>query len=83
MNGADILDELRKVLHEVMGVKHPIEPSTRILSDLELDSLQRIELVIEVENRFRIWLEPEDEENLGTIGDLIRVIENRSATSDA
>lgn len=39
------------------------------------DSLQLMTLVIAVEDRFRIFLEPEDEERIATIDDLIDVIE--------
>jgi acyl carrier protein len=44
---------------------------------MQLDSLQLIALVVEVENRFRVCLEPEDEARIATIGDLVEVIRRR------
>lgn len=45
-------------------------PDLRLAEDLALDSIQRLTLAVEVENRFRICLDPEDEEGIDTVGDL-------------
>ncbi|MFO7587845.1 MAG: acyl carrier protein [Gemmatimonadota bacterium] len=85
MNEEEILAGLREILRERMGVERPLGKETRVLADLELDSLRRIELLIEVENRFRVRLEPEDEEDVRTLGDLARVVAVRrsaGASSD-
>lgn len=76
-----VLSGLREIL-ESMGIERPVDASTQILGDLELDSLRRIELVIEVENRFRVCLEPEDEASVRTLGDLARVIGARGGPGD-
>lgn len=68
-----ILEGIREALRE-LEIPHPADLDTRVPDDLGLDSLQRIALVIEIENRFRICLEPEDEERVATIGDLVRII---------
>jgi len=81
MTSEQILEALREILREKLAVDRPVGPATRVVGDLELDSLQRIELVIEVENHFRICLEPEDEEKIETVQDLVRVIEDRQDAS--
>jgi acyl carrier protein len=83
MSDAEILDALKEILQKRMRVDRPIEPPVRVLHDLELDSLQRIALVIEVENRFQVCLEPEDEQAIETIADLIRVIGERQQSVGA
>ena len=53
------------------------DSSLRLAEDLALDSVQRLTLAVEVENRFRICLEPEDEEGIATVGDLASVVEGK------
>jgi acyl carrier protein len=76
-----ILDGIREIL-DAMEVDGPVAPDTRVDEGLGLDSIRRIELVIEIENRFRVRLEPEDEAEVETIGDLVRVIRRRLAADD-
>lgn len=59
------------------GAHVPLSPDLHLLGDLDLDSLRRIELVIRIENQFRVRLEPEDEAEITTLGDLVRVIRRR------
>lgn len=47
-----------------------LRPDLRLAEDLALDSIQRLTLAVEVENRFRVCLDPEDEEGIETVGDL-------------
>ncbi len=42
-----------------------------------LDSLQRMALVVAVEDEFRIVLEPDDEERIETIDDLVTIIRRK------
>jgi acyl carrier protein len=71
-----ILDGIRQAVRE-LEVPYPVELDTHVLNDMELDSLQLIALVVEIENRFRVCLEPEDEARIATIGDLVEVIRQR------
>jgi acyl carrier protein len=41
---------------------------------LGLDSLKLLTLAVEVENRFRICLDPEDEAGIETVADLVAII---------
>ncbi|MDQ3036728.1 MAG: acyl carrier protein [Myxococcota bacterium] len=51
------------------------------LPDAELasafDSMQRLTLVVAVEDRFRICLDPDDEERIRTVDDLVGVIRGK------
>jgi acyl carrier protein len=42
-----------------------------------LDSLQRMALVVAVEDEFQIVLEPDDEERIETIDDLVTIIRRK------
>lgn len=60
------------------GARVRLSPDLHLVRDLGLDSLRRIELVIRIENEFRVRLEPEDEAEITTLGDLVNVIRRRS-----
>jgi acyl carrier protein len=47
------------------------------------DSMQRLTLVVAVEDRFRICLEEEDEERIRTLDDLVALIEKKIEVSAA
>lgn len=51
-----------------------LNPDLRLAEDLALDSIQLLTLAVEVENRFRICMDPEDEEGIETVGDLADVV---------
>ncbi|MFW5739522.1 MAG: acyl carrier protein [Myxococcota bacterium] len=73
----DILDGIRHVASTRLDLDCEILPSTDLLADLELDSLQQLTLIVELENHFRICFEPEDEEGVATVQDLMNVIDAR------
>ena len=54
-----------------------IRPDQRLVEDLELDSIRLLTLAAEVENRFRVALDPEDEAGIRTVGDLADVLERK------
>lgn len=42
-----------------------------------LDSVQRLTLVVAIEDRFEIVFEPEDEESVRTLADVMRVVRHK------
>lgn len=77
MTAGEILAGIREVLGQRLGVRGEVTEGTDVLGDLQLDSLQRMQLVVELENRFRICFEPEDEGEIATIGDVICLVQRR------
>lgn len=74
MTDAEILSAVADVAREHLEYDGELHPEQRLFEDLELDSIKALTLVVEVENRFRIALEPEAETEIVTVGDLIRVV---------
>lgn len=62
-----------------LGWKGKLRPEMHLVEDLELDSLRLLTLAVEVENHFRICLDEDDEAEIETVGDLVRVIEQKTA----
>jgi acyl carrier protein len=50
-------------------------PETELVADLALDSIQQLDLVVELENHFRVALEIEGDDGIRTVGDLVACID--------
>ncbi|HSM51650.1 MAG TPA: phosphopantetheine-binding protein [Thermoanaerobaculia bacterium] len=74
MTEAEVLAGIAAVAREQLGMERPLAAEARLVEDLDLDSLRLLTLAAEVENRFRVRLEPEDEAQIATVGDLVRVV---------
>jgi len=77
MTDADIRATLRAIAVHELDWTDPL-PSGSLAE--ALDSLQRMTLVVAVEDRFAICLEPPDEAAIDTIADLVAVIRAKLAT---
>ncbi len=78
MSRASILRGVTQVAQQHLGWRGELETSLHLVEDLELDSLRLLTLAVEVENHFRICLDEEDEDEIETVGDLVRVIERKT-----
>ena len=81
MTEAEILAAVTDVAREHLDFEVELRPEQRLFEDLELDSMKALTLLVEIENRFRIVLEPEVESEIVTVGDLVRVV--RELVDDA
>ena len=71
MNPADIHQELARIASEELGWSEAL-PSGELST--ALDSMQRLSLVVEIEDRFEICFEPDEENELQTLDDVITLI---------
>ena len=85
MNRAEILDEITKTLVEVFQLDPKIvTPEARLVEDLDLDSIDAIDLAVKVQDLTGKRLAEDDLRSLSTIGDLVAVVEKmlREQTSE-
>ena len=82
MSDEQILDGIRDVMRRHLRLDVPLRPETDVLRDLCLDSVQRLTLIVELENRFRICFEPGDAEGVSTLGDVTTLIRDRLEAGD-
>lgn len=68
----EILAGITEVARAHVGWAGDLRPEMQLVEDLELDSLKTLTLALEVENRFRVYLDQEGD--LVTIGDLVAAI---------
>ena len=67
--------ELERLLRERFGRSGIVSPETDLVGELALDSIEQLELVVELENHFEVALEPEGDETIRTAGDLVAWID--------
>lgn len=74
MEEQEILEQIAEVSRRHLDWRSPLQVEMDLVEDLELDSLRRLTLAIEVENHFRICLDEEDEAAIRTVGDLVAAV---------
>jgi acyl carrier protein len=71
----DILDRLRSVLHDNFEIDPSrVTPSAHLYSDLDLDSIDAVDLAIQVQEMTGMRIKPEDFKSVRTVGDVIATV---------
>ncbi len=74
MSDAEILAIIEEVAHDHGLWNGALSRDLRLIEDLDLDSLKALTLAVEVEDRFRVCLDPEIETRIATVGDLVDMV---------
>lgn len=71
-----VLERVTKVIIDRLGVEEgEVKPEASFRDDLGADSLDVVELVMELEDEFDMEISDEDAEKIATVGDAISYIE--------
>jgi acyl carrier protein len=73
----EVLGEIGRVLHEELGMACAPRPEDDLVSDLQLDSVGLLTLVVGLEDRFQIALREEDAAAVRTVSDLAALVLRR------
>jgi acyl carrier protein len=69
---AQVVEELRAILVEQLGVDAPeVTEASSFQEDLNADSLDLVELIMEMEDRFKLKIPDEDAEKISTVGEAV------------
>ena len=75
IDGTKIKDKVYDIIVSKMGVnKDQIKPESKFSDDLGADSLDTVELIMELENEFGVQIPDEDAEKIGTVQQAIDYI---------
>jgi acyl carrier protein len=70
----DIAERVKKVIKESLA-KDSVTESSNFIDDLGADSLDVVEIVMDLEEEFGITIEDADAEHIRTVGDAIEFLE--------
>ena len=71
-----VLDQIKKILVETMDIEEEkITLDAKLKDDLNLDSLDSVELIVSAEEEFGIEIPDEDVMNFKTVNDIVNYIE--------
>ncbi len=75
----DIFETVKSVVAEQLGVdESEITMDSSFNDDLEADSLDIVELMMALEDEFKIEISDEDAGKISTIGDVVEYIKDRA-----
>lgn len=76
---SDVFERVQKIIVERLGVDaEEVTPEASFKDDLGADSLDVVELVMELEDEFNIEISDEDAEKVTTVGEVVKYIESHS-----
>ena len=71
-----VLDQIKEILKDTMDIdESKITLDSKLKEDLELDSLDSVELIMSAEEEFGIEIPDEDVMNFKTVNDIVNYIE--------
>lgn len=75
---ASVLERVTKIVVDRLGVDEAkVKPEATFKDDLGADSLDVVELVMELEDEFGLQFSDEDSEKIATVGDAVSYIESQ------
>jgi acyl carrier protein len=75
-----LIDDVKAVVVEQLSVNaDEVKEESKFVEDLGADSLDVVELVMALEEKFDIEIPDADAEGIATVGDAIKYIENNNA----
>lgn len=75
---SEVLEKVTNIIVDRLGVtKEQVTLEASFKEDLNADSLDVVELIMELEEEFSIEISEEDTDKISTVGDVIQYIESR------
>ena len=72
-------DKVRAIIAKQLGVKlEEVTPQATFIDDLGADSLDTVEIVMALEEEFKIEIPDEDAEKMTNVGEAIKYIEEKA-----
>lgn len=78
---SDVNQKVKEIIMERLGVsEEKITPEASFINDLGADSLDTVELMMELEEAFGVSIEDEEAEKIQTVKDAIDYLEQKLAS---
>lgn len=73
---AELAEQVMDIVAEKLGVdRDKVQEETAFIGDLNADSLDMVELLMNLEDSFKMTIPDEDAENIKTVGDAVKYIQ--------
>ena len=77
---SDVNQKVKEIIMEQLGVsEEKITPEASFINDLGADSLDTVELMMELEEAFGVSIEDEEAEKIQTVKDAVEYLEKKLA----
>lgn len=74
-----VFEKVREILCDQLDLEEEkVTMDSDIIEDFEADSLDVVDLIMSLEDEFGIEMPDEEVENVHTVGDIVRYIEDRA-----
>ncbi len=78
MADVNVYEEVKEIIVDLLGVDpEKVTMDARFREDLEADSLDLVELIMALEDKFDAEIPDEDAQNITTVGEAVKYIEER------
>ncbi len=75
MSNEEIFNKLKGIIVEQLGVNEEnVKEDATFVDDLEADSLDIVELIMNIEEQFNMEIPDEEAEKIVTVGDVVKYI---------
>lgn len=72
-----VFEKIKKIISEQVDIEEEkITMETSLLKDLEADSLEAVEILMEISDEFGIEISDEEAEKFQTVGDIVEYVEH-------
>ena len=72
-----VFDKIKEIIMEQLQVEESeITMETNLMKDLSADSLDAVEIIMAIEDEYGIEIPDEEAENIQTVQDLVRFVED-------
>ena len=79
INREEALERVRSILVEQLGVdEEQVTEDASIQGDLDADSLDLVELIMELEDQFGLKISDEDAQKIATVGEAVDYVTSHS-----
>lgn len=77
---SEIAEKVKSIIVDKLGVSEDqVTPEATFAQDLGADSLDTVELIMELENEFEVKIPESQSDTIQTVGDAIKFIEDAKA----